>query len=138
MATKLFSDAVRVSAIARLKANSTLNALIAGRVYDYVSDNPVYPFVRYGEDNFVVARPMSQWETSEEEITIHCFSRERDRAQVLQMNAAVVEIIENDAFGIAGTGGILNVVFLRSQVIEGPDREWHGINQFAVTLGETT
>ena len=81
--------AVQKALVGALKADPTLAALVAGRIYDQPPAAAQMPYVSTGEDQVVPDRADGGYEGSDITVTIHAWSRATGFPEVKQIAAAI-------------------------------------------------
>lgn len=129
------SLALQTAVIAALIADAAVAALVAGRVYDHVPADPVWPFIRYGAD-LVVPFEATTIDGGEIDITLHAFARGFGRGEVKQILRAVQAALHEAPLGLAD-GYLLYLTHIRSRILEDQTEQsaWHGTVEFKAVTG---
>ena len=135
--------AVQAAIVAALKAASAVTdqlAAGAGSVYDHVPEDAGFPFVTVGES---AARPFDGKgeggkgeDGMDQQVTIHCWSRQRGMKEAKAIMAAVVAALDRQSLALSGHS-LVDIAFLFSDSLLDPDGlTRHGVQRFRVLTQE--
>lgn len=124
--------ALQMAIVTALKADAALDALIEGRVYDFVPDpvkpatTPTFPYLTVG-DGQVIGDDNDCADQSEVFFQVHAWSRKPGYPEVKSIAGAVRSAIKAAALSLAGFT-ITVTQFTQSRFIKDPD----GLTRHAV------
>lgn len=130
--------AVQAAIVAALKASSAVTDLLAAgaaSVYDHVPEDAGFPFVTVGES---AARPFDGKgeDGMDQQVTIHCWSRQRGMKEAKAIMAAVVAALDRQSLALSGHS-LVDIAFLFSDSLLDPDGlTRHGVQRFRVLTQE--
>lgn len=123
------------AAIAALKADSTLTAIVGNRIYNDVPDNPTFPFVVVTIDSGVYDTKTSAG--MEHTMTCAMFSRKTSSEQIGDIRAAIYNLFHRQESALT-SASVDNIIFngLAPTFKEPDGQTWQGVIQFRVVIGE--
>ena len=127
------SLALQAGVIAAIEADAGLTALIAGRIYDYVPADPVFPYCRIGQ---MAASPFEGdcIDGSEIGFAVHGFTKEYGRAGAADLAAALIALLGRTTLDL-GSGILADVRASDWTVLEdtGEKGAWHALINLTAT-----
>lgn len=125
------SEPLFAAAIATLKADRRIIALVGPRVVDYVSANMAWPYIR------ITTAIVTPWEAtgyvggSRVLLQVDGFTKAYGRSETRTLNSAIAMAL-NEKPLILSTGYLLHVTWLQSQVLPDPSDQgaFHGVVEF--------
>lgn len=111
-----------------------VNTLVSGRIYDFVPDNPTYPFVTMGD---IETRDWGSHthDGFEADATIRVWSQGAGRKEALQVMARVYELLHNINLSITDYPTITCREADRRVVRESDGETYQGIQRYRIILG---
>jgi hypothetical protein len=106
--------------VATLKGNASVNAIIAGRIYDAVPTGAVKPYVSFGVFDLLPERG-DCLEGAEMFITLDGWAAGPDTVQIKQLGAAVAAALDEAALPLDAPQRLVNLTLERSQYLRDPD-----------------
>lgn len=99
MSTPLYT--VQQQIYIKLSTDTTLNAIVSGRVYDGVPENTVFPYVEIGE---YVEKPWNTFtrQGKQTELTIYIYSRFKENSELFNIRNAVDAILDKKSLTLTG------------------------------------
>lgn len=119
-----------------LTGDGTLTGKVSTRIYDFVPDNIVYPYIFIGDAEYTDQSSHTS-DGFEGTFTIHSWARPatRGRAAVLDIMSDVYRLLHEASLSITG----FDIVSLRydfSTVLVEDDRvTYHGVTRFKILIG---
>jgi len=113
--------------VARLRADASLTALVAGRVYDAPPVNPTFPYVTLGEADVLVQRADS-YDGSEVSMAVHGWSRAVGFPEVKRIAAAIRASLHEAPLVLADGERLVDVEVTDNRALRDPD----GLSSHAV------
>lgn len=129
-----FEVTVQEIVLAKLKASSSLMALITG-VFDFVSEDTKMPYVTIGEDIH------NDWSTETSNgtdcnITIHTWSNYLGRRETKLIQGEIYNALHKTTFTVSGYNVVL-CDFLKSEsFVDADDETRHGVQSFRLIIEE--
>lgn len=133
------SDADQIQSVAKaihtaLTNDISVQSLLGNppRLYDHVPEDPIYPYLSYGDmrstdvggDN----RPMTS-----HALSLHIWSRYSGRAEIMQCLAAVTDALESETF-VLTDANLVSANILYTDHFRAPDgRTLHGLIRVNIT-----
>ncbi len=113
--------------VADLKAQSSISALVGGRVYDNVPERPTFPYVSFGPEDHTnqdaeCIRAQSLF------IQLDVWSREPSSAECRNILDALKRRIEANQYSVSSNAVVGEAQIERQRIMRDSDgRTWHGI-----------
>lgn len=120
---------------ALLVADPDLTALIAGRVFDYVPDETLTPYVSFGSSDLVLEEAQDL-QMAEVTLQIDTWSRKPGRVELRRIMAAITEVLHRQTVILVGHGHVLCRLTLQTDQGNPDGVTTHGIQQFTFTTQE--
>jgi hypothetical protein len=115
--------------VGRLKADATLTAIIAGRVYDQPPKGPQFPYVTLGDDQTVPDRGQG-YDGSDVSLTIHTWSRAQGFPETKRMLEAIRASLTDAPLALTGHR-LIDLAMAESRALRDPDGiTSHGVITF--------
>ncbi len=129
------SEPLFAAAVATLKADSRITALVGPRVVDYVSANMAWPYIR------VTTAIVTPWEATGDVggsrilLQVDGFTKAYGRSEARTLNSTITAAL-NEKPMVLSTGYLLYVTWLQSQVLPDPSDQgaFHGVVEFESIL----
>lgn len=122
---------------AALTADATLAAKVSTRIFDFVPDNTVYPYIHIGDAEFNDFATQT-FDGFSGVLNIHTWARPgtRGRAPVLDIMSDIYRILhENYSMTVTGFD-VSNMRYDFSTVLVEDDRvTYHGVTRFKIQIG---
>ena len=114
-------------------SNAVANAgVIPAQVFDYVPENPTYPFIGIGDDQIMAGTLYAYSATSDCHVNVHIYSQTKGKPQVKALAGAVRSALEG-AIAINGFT-VVTYEYVTTRFMTQPD----GITQHAIVELEYT
>lgn len=124
------SLALQGALVSCFKADSALSALIGTRIYDRVPADPVFPYIRVGDDQIVADGADCFDESVEVFATIHVFSRAVGKPEAKNIAGAVVAAIRSATLTLSGYS-LCDIEHQGTRYLDDPDTlTTHGVVTF--------
>lgn len=107
--------------VATLKADSAVNALIAGRVYDRVPSPETFPYLVVGEDQVSQAHAGCLEGSTEVFANLHAWSRAVGKVEAKNIAGAVVRALNGAALTLANGYRLVLIEHDNTQHLGDPD-----------------
>lgn len=114
------SLALQKAIVARLKADSAVNALIAGRIYDAVPQNATKPYVSFGPFD-LLPEHADCLDGGDLTITLDAWSAGPDSVLLKRVGAAVVAALDEAALALDDNQRLVQLTILRTLYMRDPD-----------------
>lgn len=130
------SYALQVAHRNALLAASAVTDLVSTRIYDYVPEREVFPYIELG------ASSTQEWDTStdfgaQHLVTFHVWSRAEGKKEALAICRAIKETLRNNTALALTDHNLVNMQFLLSDVIRDNDgQSYHGVVQYRAITEE--
>lgn len=126
---------VRINAIEFAKLDAGVAALVAGRVKAAVEPDPVWPYIRYGDDTWGPWRATCM-DGMQGSMTWHCFAMGASDDACRLVAAALVKALDGKRIPLDGAprpAWLADINWTQTQVMNdiGQIGGWHGVVQFA-------
>jgi hypothetical protein len=95
------SLALQGALVTVLKADAATNALVAGRIYDRVPNNAVFPYVRVGDDQVTPQHAECLYGSTEVFANCHVFSQAVGKVEAKKISGAIVTAINTKDLPLA-------------------------------------
>jgi hypothetical protein len=113
-----------------LTGDATLTALVGTRVFNHVPQETAFPYVVIGETTLVPFDSKTT-EGAEVVLTIHSWSRYRGSKEILDIQKAVVDVLDKASLTVTGHSLVqLRVAFADNFEDPGDDKTRHGVQRF--------
>lgn len=118
---------LQTALVTDLKAQSSITALVGGRVYDNVPERPIFPYVAFGpEDHTNEDAECIRAQTVYFQLDV--WSREPSSAECRKILDALKRRIEGFQYSITSNAVVGEAQIERERVMRDSDgRTWHGI-----------
>lgn len=123
---------IQLAVRAALVADADVTALISGRVYDYVPDNVVFPYVSFGQSDLVLEEGQDL-EMAEVTMQIDTWSTKPGRVEMRQVMAAISNVLHRSELSLSGHAFTLCRLTLQVEQDDPDTVSVHGIQQFTFT-----
>jgi hypothetical protein len=125
------SEPLFAAAVATLKADPRIIALVGPRVVDYVSANMQWPFIR------VTTAIVTPWEATGDvggsriRLQVDGFTKGYGRSAARTMNSNIAMVLNEKPLALSA-GYLIYLTWLQSQVLDDPSDQgaYHGIVEF--------
>lgn len=119
--------------VARLKADSTLNALISGRVYDQPPASPTFPYATVGETQ-LLRDDATCISGGDVYLTLHAWSRAVGFPEVKRVADAVAEALHLAPLTLA-TNSLVSIMHRQTRTFRDPDGlSSHSVIEFVASV----
>ena len=135
------SNALQAAIYTRLTGYSTLTALVSTRIYDYIPESAVAPYVVIGDDTEIDwgNKSVNGWEVT---ITIHSWDYEKaGRKSVKTIQSAIYDALNRNESNIIITGFTLVMIqsefadtFQETSIDGQNDHFYHGVQRFRALI----
>lgn len=119
---------IQSAVVMTLKANASVAAIVAARVYDLPPPSPVKPYVTIGEIQMLPDKA-DCIDGAELAIPIHGWSQTSSTVQVKQLGAAIIDALDDEVIAIQGHRAVI-LELEQVQYVRDPD----GITNHAIVI----